>query len=349
MSAVEYEAHKVGEDAAASIDIDIDIPSEVTDFLGESPENVTLDEGIALLLDSTADAAGGILRSAAAPAVTVLLAALLCGMAETMFSGKERVMKVVPLVGTLAIVAAAGADLAALIAQGYGSVETLADFSKGLLASLAAAGGALGAPGGASARYIAAMLFSNALVTLIERVLIPALYAFVAVITAEAAIGGGTLSGLAKFIKSAVTTVLALLLTAFTLYLSISGLVAGGADALTLKAAKTVISNAVPVVGGVLSDASETVIASTRVVRNTAGVAGIVALAALVLPPFLRLGARYLLLKLAAAVSPLVCEGQISKLIENLSSAFGILLGMIGACSLISLISAVSMISLGSA
>ena len=277
----------------------------------------------------------------------MLLAALMCGMAETVFSGRERVMKVIPLVGSLAIVAAGIGDLASFISEGHGAVDALSDFSKSLLASLAAAGGVLGAPAGASARYVAAMLFSDALTTVIDRLLTPALYAYVAVVTAEAAIGGSSLAGLAKLLKSSLATILVLLLTAFTLYLSLSGLVAGGADALTLKATKTVISNAVPVVGGVLSDASETVIASTRVVRNTAGIAGVVALAALALPSFLRLGARYLLIKVAAAISPLVCEGQLSKLIENLSGAFGLLLGMIAACSLMSLISVVSMISLG--
>ncbi len=323
-----------------------DIPSEAADFLGGDPENMTLDEGIGALADGIASRSGGILRAAALPAVTVLAAALFCGVAETAFSVKDSVMKVIPLAGALAIVAAAGSDLAALLNMGRSAVDTLSDFSKGLLASLAAAGGLLGSPGGAAARYTAAMLFSGALATVIERVAVPALYAYVAVITADAAVGGGSLAALAKLIKSTVTAALGMLLAAFTLYLALSGIAAGGTDALAIKAAKTVISNAVPVVGGVLSDASETVIVSTRAVRSAAGITGLVTFAALVLPPFLHIGLRYLFLKLAAAVSPLVCEGRLSALIENLSGAFGMLLGMLGACSLITLVSTVSMISL---
>ena len=349
MSAADLQRHKVGEENISVGDIELDIPGEAVDFLGRSPEDMSLDEGLGAILENATASLGGILRSAAVPAVTALTAALFCGMAETAFESSNRVMKVIPLAGALAIVAAAGSDIARLASEGYGAVRTLRDFSKGLLASLAAAGGIMGSPGGASARYVAAMLFSDALMTFIDRVMMPALYAYIAVVTAEAAIGGDTLSGLAKLLKNTVTTVLALILTAFTLYLSVSGLVAGGTDALTVKAAKTVISNAVPVVGGVLSDAGETVVASTRLVRNTAGIAGIITLISLVIPPFLHLGARYLLLKLAAAVSPLVSEGRLSKLIENLSGAFGILLGMLGACSLMWLISVVSMINLGSA
>ena len=325
-----------------------DIPAEAEDFLGGSPENMTLDEGIGALAEGIASHSGGILRAAALPAVTVLTAALFCGAAETAFAGRDRTVKVIPLAGALAIVAAAGSDLASLMDMGRSAVETLNSFSKGLLASLAAAGGVLGSPGGAAARYTAAMIFSDALATVIERAAVPALYVYVAVATADAAVGGDSLAGLAKLIKSAVTAALGTLLAAFTLYLALSGIAAGGADALAIKAAKAVISNAVPVVGGVLSDASETVIVSTRAVRSAAGITGLIAFAALVLPPFLHIGLRYLFLKLAAAVSPLVCEGRLSKLIENLTGAFGMLLGMLGACSLITLVSALSMISLSS-
>lgn len=325
----------------------IEIPAEAYDLFGGADINsLELDEGFRLLGQGIGQGLGGYFKQAALPAVSALMVVLLCGMAETMFPERERTMKVLPLVGTLAITAAVCGDLFALVGSGRSAVETLSTFSKSLLATLAATGAAVGAPGGASARYLAAIVFSDALITVIDRVLIPALMAYVLVCVADAAIGGDTLGVLAKFLKTAVVTVLTLIITGFTIYLTVSGIVAGGADALTIKATKTVISNTVPVVGGAIADASETVIASTRLVKNTAGVVGILALAAIAVGSFLRLGVRYLLLKAVGAVSPLAGGGRMGKLIENLAGAFGILLGMIAASALMALIAVVAMISL---
>ena len=47
-------------------------------------------------------------------------------------------------------------------------------------------------------------------------------------------------------------------------YLTASGAIAGSADAAAVKAAKMTISRAIPVVGGILSDAAETVLAGAE-------------------------------------------------------------------------------------
>ena len=55
------------------------------------------------------------------------------------------------------------------------------------------------------------------------------------------------------------------ILIVFTAFLSVSNLLAGSADRLAVKVGKTVISGAVPVVGGILSDATEAVAAAALV------------------------------------------------------------------------------------
>jgi stage III sporulation protein AE len=49
---------------------------------------------------------------------------------------------------------------------------------------------------------------------------------------------------------------------AFVGYLTVSGVIAGSADAVAIKAAKSRRLRMVPVVGGILSDAAETVLAA---------------------------------------------------------------------------------------
>ena len=60
-----------------------------------------------------------------------------------------------------------------------------------------------------------------------------------------------------------------LLLLAFVGYLTASGAIAGSVDAAAVKTAKLAISRAIPVVGGILADASETVLAGAGGLRGT--------------------------------------------------------------------------------
>ena len=134
---------------------------------------------------------------------------------------------------------------------------------------------------------------------------------------------------------------LKILLTVFTTYVGISGAVAGTTDAALLKTTKVTIASVVPVVGGILSDASEAVLVSTGVMKNAAGIYGILAMLAIFLSPFLQIGVQYLVLKATAAVCSVFAPASAAELIEDFSTAMGMLLAMTGAACLLLLISTV--------
>lgn len=119
------------------------------------------------------------------------------------------------------------------------------------------------------------------------------------------------------------------------------GVISGTADAAAVKVTKMAISGAVPVVGGMLSNATETVLAGAAAVRSTAGVLGLLAILAITAAPFLKLGAQYLLLKLTAALCGVVGSENHTALTENFAQAMGLLLATTGTCCLIQLISTV--------
>ncbi|MBS5136482.1 MAG: stage III sporulation protein AE, partial [Oscillospiraceae bacterium] len=114
---------------------------------------------------------------------------------------------------------------------------------------------------------------------------------------------------------------------------------------MTLKAAKLTISGMVPVVGGILSDAAETVLAGAGILRNTVGIFGMLGVLALCVVPFLQLGVHYLVYKLTAALAATVSGGRMSALIDRIGGAFGLVLGMTGASALLLLVSLVSAIT----
>lgn len=78
-------------------------------------------------------------------------------------------------------------------------------------------------------------------------------------------------------VKNVVSWSLKTILTVFTTYMTVTGVVSGTTDAAALKATKVTISSVVPVVGGILSDASEAVLVSAGLMKNAAGIYGILA------------------------------------------------------------------------
>ena len=281
----------------------------------------------------------------------ILVVTILCTLAGTITEGTGGdAMKVPVLTASLAIGAIALGEVDSLLHLGeeaIGRMESLGDI---LLPAVAMTMAASGSPAAAAAKYGAAILFSDALMALISRVLIPLAYAFVAVNVAWAALGNEGLKSLGKLLKWMVVTALSVLLLAFLAYLNFSGVIAGSADAATVKVVKFTISNLVPVVGGVISDTAETLLAGASILRNTAGVFGMLAVLGICLGPFLTLGLHYLAYKVTAALAASVAgDSRVIGLIESVGTAFGLILAMTGACGVlltVAMISAVSVIAI---
>ena len=124
---------------------------------------------------------------------------------------------------------------------------------------------ALSAQGGvttSAALYAGTALFDAVLSGLIKTVLIPLVYVFLALAAANSAMGEELLKNCRDTVKGFMTWLLKTVLYIFTGFISITGVVSGPTDAAALKAAKLTISSVVPVVGGILSDASEAVLVS---------------------------------------------------------------------------------------
>ena len=166
-----------------------------------------------------------------------------------------------------------------------------------------------------------------------------ALAAFVGALTAAACLPEGRLDAVAEGLKKVVTWILTTALLLFTVYLSVVRIVSGSADGATVKVAKAAISGVVPVVGGILSEVSETVMAGAGMLKNTIGIFGMLAVLAACAYPFLQLGVQYLLYKLSAFLAAAVGPPGLSKLIGGLGGAFGLVLGMTGAAALLLLVS----------
>lgn len=156
---------------------------------------------------------------------------------------------------------------------------------------------------------------------------------------------GGRLQSLCRLLRWTITTVLTAAVLCYTGYLTIVGSAASAADATAMKAAQMAVSGMVPVVGGILSSATESVFAGASVLRNSIGLFGVLGVLGFCAVPFLRLGVQFLVYKLTAALSGALSDHPAARLIQELGSVFALVMGMAGACALVTLLALISTIT----
>jgi len=346
-AAVETDSQEVLQAQSDALGLD-ELTDAAKDYTGDVSisEGVGLDDGLYSILQTGTDQVSGIVKKAVRSGVLLLVIVMLTGLADNITLGAgAKTIQAAPIAAALSITAIAVSDATTLIGLGTQAIDNMDAFSKILLPTIAAATAASGAVAGATARQVASMLFSDILITLISRFLMPLVYTYIAACTAHAAIGNEGLKRIAGMLKWFITSILTVILLAFIGYMTVSGVIAGTTDAITIKAAKFTMSSMVPVVGGIISDAAETVLAGAAILKNTIGVFGMLAVLGICLTPFLQLGIHYLIYKITAALSSTMADDRISGLINGISGAFGLMLGMTASCALLLLVSMVSAIS----
>ncbi len=229
----------------------------------------------------------------------------------------------------------------ALISLGAQTVKEISDYVNLLLPVMTAALAAQGGVSSSGILYTATAFVNSLLGSAVSGLLIPAVYIYLALSLVSGVSQEPIMDKMKDFIKWLMTWGLKICLYVFTGFMSITGVISGTADKTALKATKLTISGMVPVVGGILSDASDTVILSAGVMKNAAGIYGMLAILAIFLAPFFRIGLHYLTLKLTGALCGVFAEKKITGILWDFSGAMGMILAMTGTLCLMMLVSMV--------
>lgn len=228
-----------------------------------------------------------------------------------------------------------------MIHLGIETIQDISEYGKLLLPVMTAALAAQGGTTSSAALYSGTTIFSTVLSAAAAKLIIPMIYIFLTLCISYRAIGEEILKNLCNFVKWLITWSIKILLYVFTGYLGVTGVVSGVTDAAALKATKLTISGAVPVVGNIISDASESILVSMGVIKGAAGIYGLLAILAIWIGPFMKIGVQYLLLKFTAAVCGALETKEAVGLIGDFSGIMGFLLAMTGTVCLLLLVSIV--------
>ena len=318
-------------------------PAEAAEAVG-SPgvADADLDSGLEKLLGFAREKLPDALRETLRPLAAIIAVALLCSAAEGFTGGGGT--DTIAFAGCLAIAVIGVEDVRSVLRLGSDTLHTLRDFSLVLLPTLTSAAAVCGAGHAAGAVWAAAAMFSDLLISAAETVILPLLCGLAAAAAAAAVLGEPRLDGAVQFLQWVARTLLRALAIAFTAYLGVTRTLGAQADAAAAKTVKAVLSASLPVVGKLLSDASEALVAGAGLLRGAVGVYGMLITLAVVCLPVLRLGLRWMFFRAAAAVCAGIAGERQSRLIARLSTVYGLLLGLVGTAAAAEFLSIISLI-----
>ena len=298
-------------------------PESAEEFLPKEAD--TFAEGLWNVLKATVSALEPSLAGAVRSCVRLFGAMLLVALAGQVLPKGSRALD---LMGTAAVSALLLEPSGTLLELGVQTVRDLQEYGRLLLPVLASALAATGGVTASTGLYVGTAVFNTLLSSAIPWAMLPALKLLLALSIAHGAVGEPILARLGALVRFCSEWALKLGLYLFTGYMAVTGVVSGTADALAGKAAKLAVSGAVPVVGGILSDAADAVLLSAATLGSGAGVWGVLTILAVFLAPALRIGVQYLLLKLTAAAGEALGCGRCAGVVGDFAGVLGLLMAL---------------------
>ena len=330
------------------------LPQEASQILEDSgitPDNngaagLSIDGVLGFLKDQFIDRATKPLQLFAALAGVVLLCALARSYADT--AGQAAGMSgVFSVVGVLAGAGMTTAAISGALSDTLNVLQAASEFMLVFVPVFAGVIAAMGKTAAASAAntvtLAAAQLFSQLAVNF----LVPVCGTVMGLSVTGAIHPELNISKLGELIKKWAVWGLSLLMTVFMSILSAQTFVSNSADSVLIRTAKFAVSNGVPIIGGTISDAVNTVHASLSLLHSSIGTYGIVAALAIILPTLITVVCYRMALSLAEALSEVFGVKELTALFKASGSVMAIIMAVVVCFLLLNTISAVIMLVIG--
>jgi len=327
---LQSEAYAIGE----GIEI---LPEEEKKICGEITDDGTYDTEGAFkrLSESFLENIKKNLKAELGVGATIIAIAAAVSLAFSFCSG-ENIKTYINAIGVCALAFILVGRIDSIVSETISTLNLLRDYSKAAIPAVFAAAAASGAAVSAGAKYSAVCMGLDVLMNTAHKLIIPLVNAYTAISLSTAIFDNSILGAIKKTVKWCAVTLMTGITLAFYAFIGITGIVTGSVDAVAVKTTRTVISSALPVVGGIVSDAASAVLSSASLIRNTAGAVGMVAVCALCIGPFAALLVKSLVMKAGSAVCEAVPGVSLSRFLYDVSTTVNMLLGLLG-CSAVML------------
>lgn len=202
-----------------------------------------------------------------------------------------------------------------------GAIQTMTSFIIALipllLALIASSGGIISA-----AFFHPVILFlMNISGTFIQYIVLPFLFLSALLNIVSTLTDHYKVTQLGNLLRNWSIGLLGLFLTVFLGVISVQGASAAITDGVTIRTAKFITGNFIPVIGRMFTDATDTVISASVLLKNTVGIAGVAILLLIVAFPALKILMISFIYKFAAAILQPLGGGPVIKCLDIISKS----------------------------
>lgn len=252
---------------------------------------------------------------------------LLCVLAESL-AGTGQLKGVFSVVGVLCGAGIAAAAVGDVLNETLDMLGSAADFMMVFIPAFTGLAAVLGHVSTASAVNSVVLAATQLFSQLAVNFLAPLCGTILGVSAAGAADPQMKLEKLGEIIKKFVIWGLTLIMTVFMSVLSTQTLVASSADNAAIKAAKFVVSQGVPIIGGTISDSVNMFSGGIAAMKGSVGTYGIIAAAVIIVPSLISLACYRLALYCAQTAAEMFGLKELTALFKSCCSVMTIILAV---------------------
>lgn len=154
---------------------------------------------------------------------------------------------------------------------------------------------------------------------LVSKLILPLLFLSALLIIVSSLNENYQVTHMANLLKTISVAILGTFLTIFIGIMSIQGTVSAIQDGVAMKTAKFVTGNFIPVIGKTFTDAADTVLSASLLLKNGVGITGVIIILLFALFPALKIFAIAIIYKLAAAMLQPIGDGPVITSLNTIS------------------------------
>ncbi|MBS4030479.1 MAG: stage III sporulation protein AE [Clostridiales bacterium] len=235
----------------------------------------------------------------------------------------------------LALIVIAMQSFSVAVGLGRQTVDNMVEFILALIPLLLALLASLGNFASAAIFRPLIIFAVNFFATLTRDLVFPLIYLTTILSIANHFSPRVTVGKLAELLKNVSVWTMGLSMTIFTGLLAVHGVASSVGDAVTIRTAKFMTGAFLPVVGGMLTDAVETVASATLILKNSVHLGGVLLLFYMVAFPLLKILALVFIYKLAAALIQPLGETNLCDSLNTMGNCLALVFAAVAIVSVI--------------
>lgn len=199
----------------------------------------------------------------------------------------------------------------------------------------------------AAGSYTMVMGAGTAVSQISNNILVPLLNTFLGISVVSGISQRVNLNGFCELINKVLKWVLTFTMSVFTAILTMQSIISSSADSAGVKATRFAISSFVPLVGGALSEAYQTVRGCMGMLKSGVGVFAILATGTIYLPAIISCLMWLAAINIAIALAGVFDMGDIIKLLKSVTTVINSLIAILLCCMIIFIVSSAIMLMAG--